>query len=139
MTEMRSDSSGFTIVELLMVVAIIGILATLAISNYSMFKSQAVNATSASDARGLVPGVDMVATQDGGAPAPFSFGPNGGDVLCQGCPDGRIPGGKSSRGTYGTVDFGPGVYDYKIQAYQVGGDCYTVTNGVMSLPASTCS
>ena len=140
MTEMRSNSSGFSMIELLTVVAIIGILATLAISNYAMFKSQAVNATAASDARGLVPGVDMVATQDGGAPPNLTFGPGGGDVLCPAClPSGRIPGGKSSPGTFGTIDFGPGVYDYKIQAQQPGGDCYTVTNGVMSAPASTCS
>jgi hypothetical protein len=125
-------------IELLTVVAIIGVLATLAISNYAMFKGQAVNATAASDARGLVPGVDMVATQDGGAPPNLTFGPGGGDVLCPGCPNGKIPGGKSSPGTFGTIDFGPGAYDYKIQAHQTGGDCFTVTNGVMTI-ANVCS
>jgi type IV pilus assembly protein PilA len=138
---MKQGSGGFTMVELLIVVAIIGILATLAISNYAMFKGQAVNATAASDARGLIPGVDMVATQDGGAPAgPLTLqGATGGDVPCAGCPTGIVPGGKTSQGTYGTIEFGPGPYDYKIQAHQLGGDCYTVTNGVMSAPTSTCS
>jgi prepilin-type N-terminal cleavage/methylation domain-containing protein len=135
----RFGYSGFSIVELLTVVAVIGVLATLAISNFSMFKGQALNATAASDARGLVPGVDTLSTQNGGPPASIPpFGPNGGDVLCPLCTNGRVPGGKSSPGTLGTIDFGPGVYDYRIQTHQPGGDCYTVTNGVMTV-SSICS
>ncbi len=124
--------------ELVIVASIIGILATLAISNYSMFKGQAVEATAASDARGLIPGVDMLSSQNGGPPASIPpFGPAGGDILCPLCPNGRVPGGKSSPGTLGTIDFGPGTYDYRIQTHQPGGNCYTVTNGVMTI-SSVC-
>ena len=135
----RLGHSGFSMVELLTVVAFIGVLAALALSNFSMFKGQAVDATAASDARGLVPGVDLLSSQNGGPPALVPpFGPSGGDVLCPLCPNGRVPGGKSSPGTLGTIDFGPGLYDYKIQTHQLGGNCFTVVNGVMTV-SSVCS
>jgi prepilin-type N-terminal cleavage/methylation domain-containing protein len=96
--------SGFTIIELLVVVAIISILATLVLSNFSLLKSIALNATAASDARGLAPGVDMVTTQDAGlppsmAPFPETGGPvldTGGQPAIQGEGRLRAPSGRSS-------------------------------------------
>src|SRR5262249_32277861 len=121
------------------VVAVLWVLVTLAISNFSMLKGQALNATAASDSRGLVAGVDTLSTQDGGPPASIPpFGPKGGEVVCPLCTNGLVPGGKSSPGTLGTIDFGPGMYEYRIQTHQPGGNCYTVTNGVMTV-SSICS
>ncbi len=130
--------SGFTIIELLLVVAIIGILAALALSNFSLFKVNALNATSASDARGLAPGVDMVATQALGSPPtipPFTGG--GGPVLDSGGQP-AIPGGKTSPGTFGTIEF-PAPNQYVIKTFQTGGDCFTLANGIMTASPGVCT
>ena len=126
----RSDNeSGFTFIEMLVVVAIIGILATLAISNFSMFKTNALNATAASDARGLAPGADAQSTEASGTTT-IVFGPAGGEVV-------GIPGGRSSPGTVGTVVIGPNTY--VIQTYQPAPDiCFTLDNGVMSASPGSC-
>src|SRR5262245_37519824 len=99
-----SPDSVIQVAELLIVVAVLWVLVTLAISNFRMLKAQALNATAASDAHGLVASVDTLSTQNGGAPAWIPpFGPKGGDVVCPLCTNGRVPGGKSSPGTLGTI------------------------------------
>jgi prepilin-type N-terminal cleavage/methylation domain-containing protein len=122
--------SGFTIIELLLVVAIIAILATLALSNFGLFKSTALNATAASDARGLAPGVDLVSTQ-ASPPSIPPFTGNGGAVA-------GIPGGRTSPGTFGTIEF-PAGNEYVIKTYQVGGDCFTLENGVFTVTSGACT
>jgi prepilin-type N-terminal cleavage/methylation domain-containing protein len=126
---------GFTIIELLTVVAIIGVLAVLAISNFNLFKSNAKNAAAASDARALGPGVDLVSTGgvDGTSPIPTiaPFDGTGGAVP-------GIPGGKVSPGTLGEIAF-PAPSQYCIKTEQIGGDlCYTLENGKLSVAAAPC-
>ena len=127
--------AGFTLVEMLIVVAIIGILAALAVSNFNLFKSNAKNATAASDARGLGPGVDIASTGgvDGTQPIPAgqTFTGNGGLVP-------GIPGGKTSFGTFGEIAF-PAPSQYCIKTEQVGGNlCYTLENGRLTAAPAPC-
>jgi len=135
------DESGFTMVELLIVVAIIGILAALALSNFNLFKSNAKNAAAANDARGLAPGVDLVSTGgvDGSATpptiAPNPFGPDGGSVPASP----PIPGARYSPGTYVEITF-PAPAQYCIKTYQLGGSvCYEVRNGAMTSEPYPCT
>ena len=133
-----TKEAGFTIVELLLVVAIIGILASMAIANFSLLKTNAKNATAASDGRGLAPGVDMVATQEAGSPPSIPpFNGSGGPVL-DGGGQPAIPGGRTSPGTFGTIDF-PAPNQYVIKTFQPGGDCFTVTNGIMTVTPGVCT
>ncbi|HSD10400.1 MAG TPA: type II secretion system protein [Candidatus Binatia bacterium] len=133
-----TNDSGFTMVELLLVVAIIGILAAMAIANFSLLKINALNATAASDARGLAPGVDVVATQEVGSPPSIPpFTGIGGPVLDSGAQP-AIPGGRTSPGTFGTIEF-PAPNQYVIKTFQTGGDCFTVTNGVMAAVPGACT
>jgi hypothetical protein len=67
--------------------------------------------------------------------APFTG--TGGPVLDTGGQP-AIPGGKTSPGTFGTIEF-PAPYQYVIKTFQTGGDCFTLTNGVMSIAPGACT
>jgi prepilin-type N-terminal cleavage/methylation domain-containing protein len=96
--------NGFTLLELVVVVAIIGILASLAVANYAVFKASAYNATAAADCRNIMPAADLASssgktlnkTLDGSGSGPV-------DPV-------DLPGASSSPGTFGTItvtDGGP--------------------------------
>jgi prepilin-type N-terminal cleavage/methylation domain-containing protein len=52
-TETLRDTSGFTFVELLIIIAIIGVLASIAIFNYMPMRAKAMDSAAMSDARNL--------------------------------------------------------------------------------------
>ncbi len=60
---MRSSEHGFTLVELLTVVAIIGILAAIAIPQYAAYKQQAADAQARSDLKNMATAMEAYFNQ----------------------------------------------------------------------------
>ncbi|MGH7898674.1 MAG: type IV pilin protein [Candidatus Binatia bacterium] len=133
---MNGKENGFTLLELLIVVTIIGLLATLAMANYSVFKIHAYNATAASDTRGLATAAEYASDPlRFTGPTPYPLTGTGGLIA-------GLSGGSYSPGTYGTVDI-VAPNQYVVMASHERGDlCYTIDSsdgGVMAVSNGPCS
>jgi type IV pilus assembly protein PilA len=128
--------NGFTLLELVVVVAIVGILAALAIANYSVFKTNAYNTTAAVDCRNIMPAADFASSNPTVPNINITLDGSGGPV-----DQVNLPGASSSPGTFGTIDVQKDPAQYQVKTYSARGDlCYSVTNGgPMLITAGVCT
>jgi len=113
---------GFTLVELLVVILIIGILAAIALPAFLGQRSKAQDGSAKSDARALVSAMEACYTEAD------RYDP---------CPDGN-PGVAMGNGA-GEVEVTPSGEEYVIVAHSETGNSFTVTKNADSTVSRTCS
>ena len=91
-TRHHRHNHGFTIVELLVVIVIIGILAGIVIVSYSTWRQSTISTQLKSDLNGAASAMESYRTFNNVYPAsvPSTFSPSGGDTLTGGSADGGI-------------------------------------------------
>jgi len=130
----KKSDKGFTLIELMIVVAIIGILAAIAIPQFSSYRIRAFNSAAESDMRNIMNGEE----------AYFADNETYADVAKVGSQTastttfGSLPGVKLSKGVYGEVT-GSDVTDFTANTKHYSGDkTYTgsASAGIVSSASS---
>ena len=134
------NRGGFTLIELTVVCAIIGLLAVLAIPNYFMFRENSLNEVARSDARNLAPAAELAASRTSSEVWIHLDGTGGRDQFS--VPGEEVPGGNSSAGVVGLVRFAANEYDIETW-HQNGSLCYAYYSGMgggtmLVYPRSVC-
>ena len=130
----KKSEKGFTLIELMIVVAIIGILAAIAIPQFSSYRIRAFNSAAESDMRNIMNGEE----------AYFADNETYADVAKVGSQTastttfGSLPGVKLSKGVYGEVT-GSGVSDFTAHTKHYSGDKTYVGSASAGIVSSTSS
>ena len=66
------NNKGFTLIELMIVIAIIGILAAIAIPQFQIYRERAANAVIQSDLKNFATAMEIYRTENSSYPADFS-------------------------------------------------------------------
>jgi len=128
---MKSEK-GFTLIELMIVVAIIGILAAIAIPQFSSYRIRAFNSAAESDMRNIMNGEEAYYADN----ETYVDVTKTGSATATTTTFGSLPGVKLSKGVFGEVT-GSGVSDFTAHTKHNSGDKTYVGSASAGITTST--